>query len=296
MIDKLRAMAIFANVVEHGSFRAAAQHLGLAPSRVSQSVSDLEKELNITLLYRSTRRLSLTAEGELLFESVTRMLQAAESGLDAINLDTSAPSGELRITAPAFVTQTRMMDTFAAFHKRHRNVMLRLNFSDKPRDLIKEGYDVAIRAGWLKNSELMTRNVGSSERLLVASADYVNSQPAIEDPMGLETWDWIHFTVRPGRTDLINTTTGDQITVQCPHRVEVDSANALYELTIRGLGVSMLPEHLVRENIVNGKLVHLFPDWSLKPLNLCAVWPDKSRRQNLTLIFVRFLAENATQL
>ena len=113
MIDKLRAIAIFATVVDQGTFRAAALHLGLAPSRVSETVSELEKDLGVTLLYRSTRQLSLTHEGRLLYEKARDMLASAESGLDAINPAATAPRGSLRIPAPALVTHTGLAAAFA---------------------------------------------------------------------------------------------------------------------------------------------------------------------------------------
>ena len=166
MIDKLRAMAIFAAVVDRGTFRGAAEHLGLAPSRISQAVSNLEKELGITLLYRSTRQLSLTSEGEILYAKVGEMLQAAETGLDAINMLSNQPVGSLRVTAPAFVTQTGMMGLFAEFAKENPKVDLKFNFSDRPRDLIKDGFDVAIRAGFLQDSDMMTRTIGETGRIL----------------------------------------------------------------------------------------------------------------------------------
>ena len=295
MIEKLRSMAIFASVVDQGTFRAAAQHLGLAPSRVSQTVSDLERELGVTLLYRSTRRLALTAEGQILYDKVNQMLQAAETGLDAINILSTQPTGELRVTAPAFVTQTAIMDLFAEFARKYSHVDLKLNFSDQPRDLIKEGFDVGIRAGWLKDSELMSRKIGEVNRLLVASPDYVASKPAPTEPADLEKWDWLHFSMRPDRAELFSEN-GESATVVCNYKIEVDSAYALYEFAIRGMGVTPLPENLVLRAIERGELVHVLPEWSSKALSVHAVWPDRSRRESLTLIFVRFLADNAGQL
>jgi len=295
MIEKLRSMAIFASVVDQGTFRAAAQHLGLAPSRVSQTVSDLERELGVTLLYRSTRRLALTAEGQILYDKVNQMLQAAETGLDAINILSSQPTGELRVTAPAFVTQTAIMDLFAEFARKYSHVNLKLNFSDQPRDLIREGFDVGIRAGWLKDSELMSRKIGEVNRLLVASPDYVASKPEPTEPADLEKWDWLHFSMRPDRAEFFSQN-GETAVVACNYKIEVDSAYALYEFAIRGLGVTPLPESLVKRAFERGELVPVLPDWSSKPLSVLAVWPDRSRRESLTLIFVRFLADHAGQL
>ncbi len=290
MIDKLRSIAIFSSVVDHGSFRGAALHNRLAPSRVSEIVSGLEKELGVTLLYRTTRQLSLTHEGRLLHEKAQDMLTAAEIGIDAVSSTSEAPSGLLRVTAPAFLTQTAMMDAFAAFMRKYPKVEVNLSFSDQTRDLIKDGFDVAIRAGWLVNSEFLTRTIGHIDRTLVASPDYAASKPVPSHPRELESWDWIRFVMRPDQTELTSKT-GQTVMVTGKSNVSVNSANALYEFAIRGVGLSAIPDHLARRGFESGDLVHVLPDWSLHPLGLHAVWPDNSRRENLTSLMVRFLAD-----
>jgi len=288
-------MAIFATVVDRGSFRAAAQYLGLAPSRISQTVSKLESELGVTLLYRSTRQLSLTNEGHILYTKVGEMLQAAETGLDAINQMSNQPTGELRVTAPAFVTQTELMDSLAEFARSNPGITLKFDFSDHSRDLIKDGFDVGIRAGLMQNSDLMSRSIGRANRILVASPDYVASKKAPTHPRELELWDWVHFTMRPERTEMTSDT-GESASVPINIRVEVDSAFALSEFAVRGLGLTSLPENLASRGIKRGELVRVMPEWSIAPLNFYALWPDRSRRESLTLIFIRFLASKATSL
>lgn len=289
MIDKLRRIAIFSSVVDQGSFRAAARHLGLAPSRVSQSVSDLEKEIGVTLLYRSTRHLSLTQEGRILHEQARAMLAAAEIGLDAINPLSTQPAGLLRISAPAFVTQTDLMDDFAEFAKAHPNVSLDLHFTDQQHDIIKDGFDLAIRAGWPQDSDLRSRKIGRTDRHLVASPDYVAARPAPDHPNDLKDWDWIRFIMRADKADFISRD-GTAASVSGKYRVTVNSAAALYEFAVRGLGVSAIPDHLAKRGYDRGELVQILPEWSLQPLGIYAIWPDKSRRENLTTLFVRFLS------
>ena len=289
MIDKLRGIAIFSTVVDQGSFRAAASHLGLAPSRVSEIVSALERELGVTLLYRSTRQLSLTHEGRLLHSTAQDMLGAVETGLDAINPLTKEPSGALRITAPAFVTQTDLMNTFSEFAAAYPKVDLDFHFSDHPSDMIKDGFDVAIRAGWLEDSALLTRKIGHAERLLVASPDYVAARPAPAHPRDLESWDWIRFVMRPDQTELTSAA-GETVSVTGASRISVNAAEALYAFAVQGFGLTAIPEHLACRGFDRGELVHVLPPWSLRPLGLHVVWPDQSRRANLTTLFVRYLA------
>lgn len=290
MIDKLRNIAVFSTVVRQGSFRAAALHLGLAPSRISEIVSQLERDLSVTLLYRSTRQLSLTTEGRLLHDAAQDMLRTVETGLDAINPLSAEPTGALRVTAPAFVTQTELMETFSRFARAYPGVNLDFHFSDHPSDVIKDGFDVAIRAGWLEDSELLSRRIGHSDRLLVASPDYVASKLVPTSPTDLEDWHWIRFVMRPDQTQMTSPD-GAVVSVTGKSHISVNSADALYEFAARGLGLTVIPEHLACRGFQRGDLVHVLPHWSLKPLGLFAVWPDQSRRENLTMLFVRFLAD-----
>ena len=289
MIDKLRSIAVFAAVVDQGTFRGAAQHLGLAPSRVSEIVSDLERDLGVTLLYRSTRRLSLSSEGRTLYHKAQDMMAAAAHGLDAINPSSKEPVGTLRVTLPAFTAQTNLMDAIAGFSKTYPRVELILDFTDTTRDLIKDGFDVGIRAGWLKDSDLLTRNIGTAERLLVASPAYLKTHPQLRHPSDLEALDWIGFTARPNQTILTHAQQGEA-KVTTRSTVYVSSADALYEMSMRDLGVTAIPESLANRGIARGDLVQLLPDWHLMPLGLHAVWPGQSRRENLTTLFVRALA------
>ncbi len=292
MIDKLRSIAIFATVVDQGSFRGAAQHLGLAPSRISEVVSQLEAELGVTLLYRTTRQLSLTHEGRLLHQKAQDMLAAAEMGLDQIGPTARIPTGSLRVSAPAFISQTKLMDTFAKFAIEHPHVDIDFQFSDRRADLIKDGFDIAIRAGWLEDSELMSRTIGHTDRFLVASPKYSESRNTPTTPSDLEEWDWIRFAMRPDQTDLTSND-GELVSVVGKSNVTVNSAEALYEFAARGLGVTAIPEHLACRGFDRGELVHVLAHWKLKPLGLYAVWPSQSRRENLTTLFVRFMVDNS---
>ncbi|MEM7290294.1 MAG: LysR family transcriptional regulator [Pseudomonadota bacterium] len=292
MIDKLRAIAIFSTVVDQGTFRAAALHLGLAPSRVSQTVSDLEKDLGVTLLYRSTRRISLTHEGSLLHNKAQEMLAAADEGLDAINPLSTEPAGHLRISLPAFITQTDLMDGFASFAKTYPKVSLDFHFIDQRLDLIKDGFDVAIRAGWLEDSEFLSRKIATMDRLLVASPDYISNKEKPKHPSDLEDWDWVRFAIRSDKTELTSAN-GETVAVSGQFQVSVNSADALYECAVRGLGVTTIPEHLACRGFARGELEHILPEWSLRALGVYAVWPDQSRRENLTLSFVRFMSGSA---
>lgn len=290
MIDNMRSMTIFATVVDRGSFRAAAQYLSLSPSWVSEAVSKLEKDTGVQLLYRSTRHLSLTLEGSHLYEEAKVMLGAAERGLDAIKPLSKEPTGLLRVTLPAFVTQTPLMDTIQHFVETFPRIKLNLDFTDSPRNLIKDGIDVGIRVGWLEDSELRIRKIGQSHRMLVVSTDHAARRKTPEHPSDLQDWDWIGFTHRGNHTELTSEA-GETIKIQEQSAVTANSADAVFQLLKRGIGVTPLPETLARAGIERGDFVHLLPSWTLEPLSLYAVWPNRALRENLTSLFVNFILD-----
>ncbi|SIO07255.1 LysR family transcriptional regulator [Vannielia litorea] len=290
MIEHLRHMAIFARVVDEGSFRAAAKAIGLAPSRVSETVSELEAYLGVTLLYRTTRKIALTNEGRMFYARVAEMLRSAESGLNELNALSLDPVGALRVSMPAFMSSSSLATAIAEFARRHPQVALSLSFTDGRTDLLHDGFDVNIRAGWLDDSSMMSRKLGESARALVAGAGYAASRPRPGHPSEMEDWDWLRYKHRSDATTF-HGPAGDTVKVVGQSRLEADSIDALYHFTCQNLGATVLPEHLAARGEAEGKLVRLLPDWQLVPLGFFAVWPDTSRRESLTLLFVRFVAE-----
>ena len=283
-------MAIFARVVDEGSFRAAAKAIGLAPSRVSETVSELETFLGVTLLYRTTRKIALTNEGRMFYARVAEMLRSAENGLNELNALSLDPVGALRVSMPAFMSSSALATAIAEFVRRHPQVALSVAFTDGRTDLLEDGFDVTIRAGWLDDSSMMSRKLGESERALVVGAGYAASRPRPRHPAEMEDWDWLRYKHRPETTTL-HGPGGKTVKVLGQARLEVDSIDALYHFTCQNLGATVLPEHLAARGEAEGKLVRLLPDWRLIPLGFFAVWPDTSRRESLTLLFVRFVAE-----
>lgn len=295
MIDHLKHMAIFARVVDEGSFRGAAKSFGLAPSRISATVSELENYLGVTLLYRTTRSLSLTEKGRQFHKQVKEMLSAVETGLDGLNQHSEEPVGALRIAVPAFVATSGISTAIAGFLRAYPQVALTVSYSDQQVALVEGGFDVSIRVGWLADSSMMSRKLGEGERVLVASAAYAAARSTPVQPKDLDSWEWLRLTQAPDRTELTNAR-GQKTVIAGQSRAQVDNADALCHLTRQGLGVAILPLHMVREDLAAGQLVRLLPDWRPKPLGYYAVWPDASRRESLTKLFVKHLTESETLL
>lgn len=290
MIDHLKHMAIFARVVDEGSFRAAAKVIGLSPSRISETVSDLEQYLGVTLLNRTTRKIALTNEGRMFYGRVVDMMRSAETGLNELNALSLEPVGALRISLPAFLSGGPLTTAVAAFAKLHPNVAFSVVYSDNRLGLVEDGFDMNIRVGWLDDSSMMSRKLGAGERVLVAGTGYAANRPTPQRPKDLEDWDWIRYRNRSDTTTFTSPN-GVEESVTGNAQIEVDSIDALYHVALQDIGVTILPSFLAKQGEEAGAFVRLLPGWTLRPLGIYAVWPDKSRRESLTLLFVRFLAE-----
>ncbi len=290
MIDHLKQMAIFARVVSNGSFRAAAKDVGLAPSRISETVSELEAYLGVTLLYRTTRKITLTNEGRIFYARVVDMMQSAEAGLNDLNALSMEPVGALRISLPAFLAAGPLSTAIATFARRYPQVALSVAYSDQPVGLIEDGFDLNVRVGWLEDSSMMSRKLADGQRYLVAGTDYAQGRKTPNRPADLEDWDWIRYQQRADTTEFTSPS-GQTEKVTGQAQIEVDSVEALYHIATQNMGATILPSFLAERGIASGALVRLLPEWSLRPLGIYAVWPDSSRRESLTLLFVRYLAE-----
>lgn len=288
MIDQLRQIAIFAKTVDHGSFRAAAQALQLSPSVVSHHVSQLEQQLGVALLYRSTRKLSLTSHGEQLLAAAREMIDAAESGLFAVANQSRQLSGELRVTMPAVLAQSELVDRVAAFTNANPNVRLNLDFSDLRREIISDGIDVAIRMGWLRDSALKARKLFDVDRKLVAARSYLKTRPDPASPQDLAGWNWVSLTQVPMKPEF-RKASQKSVRLRPDSRVSVNDAHALYRLSYAGAGLAILPAFLAGAGISAGVLQHVLPDWNVDSVGVFAVWPPNAPKEGLTAQFIDFL-------
>ncbi len=297
MIDELRALAIFAKTVETGSFRAAAKELKLSPSVISHHVSQLEERLGVTLLYRSTRHLSLTQEGENLFTAAKAMMVAAESGLNTITHQSSEPLGKLNITVPAVLTRSSLVKNIAAFAQTYPKITLSISFTDVQQDLIREGIDLAIRIGDLKDSTLKAKRLFDMKRKLIVAPNYLANRKPAHKPQDLIDWDWIGLKMRPNYKKLINKT-GKTFQINFQPKIIVDSVDAVCQLAVTGLGLATPPAFLVEEDIRHGRLVDPLPAWGIDSLAVYAVWPPNACKESLTFRLIEFLEkqENTHQL
>jgi DNA-binding transcriptional LysR family regulator len=273
MIDELRSMAIFAETIKQGSFRSAAKVLKLSPSVVSYQVSQLEEFVGTALIYRSTRKLSLTSEGTILYQYAINMIQAAQQGLNQISLEKPELRGTLTVTLPSALIKSNISNKIAKFSTIHPLLNFRLFYTDERKNLIHEGIDLAFRAGSMSDSNLKSKRIGEINRKLVCSYDYWKDSIPPTSPDNLTTWKWIKLDMLPNHRTLINSA-GVKCEINFESNISVNSVEAMTQLCINGAGIATPPDYLIEKEIENNTLIELLPNWQVEPIPLYAVWPN----------------------
>ncbi|MDQ8021479.1 MAG: LysR family transcriptional regulator [Moraxellaceae bacterium] len=274
MIDDIRALVVFGKVAELLSISRAAEQLGLSPATVSAQLGKLEDSLGVPLLYRNTRRLSLTEHGAALQETTRAMSALYAQGMAELRQQAPATalSGTLRIAAPAvLINCTPFMAAMAGFFAAHPALRVEVDFSDRRADLIGEGLDVAFRIGELPDSGLRARPVFRLERVVVAAPALLAGVPALEHPAALAGLPWIGLSMRPQARVFVGPQ-GERVEVRCPPRITTDNVEAAMRFASQGLGLAAPPRDLFARQPA-GTLQPVLPDWSLEPLDVQAVWP-----------------------
>ncbi|MGH1480698.1 MAG: LysR family transcriptional regulator [Geminicoccales bacterium] len=296
MIDRLRQMAIFAKTIDHSSFRGAARELRLSPSVVSHHISQLEEHLGVALLYRSTRKLTLTPEGERLLAATRKMLEAVEGELLELSVSASVPSGELRLTVPSVLSQSRFTDAIAAFSMAYPRVRLSLDFSDLRRELIEDGFDIAIRMGFGGKDSTTSRVLFRVKRRLVASTRYLSTRPSVSEPNQLLDWDWLQLTPVRNIPVMFQRPGSGQVTIKPKAHIFSNDAQALYRLACAGAGLAIVPEFLATDDIAAGRVECVLPNWEPKGIDVFAVWPSNAPKNGLIRLILEELSRSQQEI
>ena len=270
-IDRLRRMALFTQVVRHGSFSAAARAQDLATSALSAAVSQLEEELGIRLLNRTTRRLSLTEAGQGFYDKCVVMVASAEAAEEWVAEQSSEISGRLRVSAAADVAERLVLPALAPLAERYPKLLLDLQVTDQIVNMAEQSIDLSIRSGWLRDSSLVARKLADFQEVLVAAPSYLDrhGQPTIPDQ--LREHRIIGFSRFTEPTTLVLKNNDGSIRVVMAAAAITDSVNMLRGLALNGLGLARLPRPTVQADLASGLLQELLPDWSLPGAGVYAV-------------------------
>lgn len=290
MIDNLRYVAVFTRVVKEGSFSAAARSLGIAPSRVSESVSKLESYVGVTLFNRSTRKITLTSEGRRLYEHTSGILEGAERGLNELRATKSVPKGALRISVPTYLLSSQLARAIGRFVTLYSQVHVTADFTDQDVYPLADGYDLCIRSGQFEQQGARVRGLGLYERAIFVGREYLANRPKAEHPKDLLEWDWINYR-HSTRSFELESKDGEtlKLSIRDQARLQVDTFDALYAFACLNLGVAVMPVEFAQGGVKEEKLVRLFDEWHFDTARYFAVWPDRTSRESLVSVFVDFL-------
>lgn len=285
-------MAIFARVVDAGSFSAAAADLGLSKSAVSKAVARLEDRLGSRLLNRTTRKLSLTEAGALYYDGCRRMLSEAETADQAVTRLATAPRGRLRVNAPMSFGTLHVAPCLPDFLARFPDLDIDLTLEDRPVDLVKEGYDLAVRIGSLPDSSLVAQRLGPNRRLLCAAPGYLAEQGAPARPEALVDHACLIYSyASEGPLWRFRSAEGE-VQLRLSGRLRINNGDALRAAALAGGGIALLPSFLVGDDLRAGRLLRVLPDWQdAYEAAIHAVYPASRNLSPKVRAFVDFLAE-----
>ncbi len=271
-LDQLRRMALFAMVAREGSFTAVAQQQNIATSAISSAVTQLETELGIRLLHRSTRQLSLTDAGTLFLKRCEAMLFEANSAHEEISQMSGQLAGQLTITASNLEAQSLVLPALAPLLRAHPKLLLNLRVDDHQMDLVANGVDMAIRAGRLADSSLVARPLTGLPEVLVAAPSYVAQYGMVEEIADLAHHRIIAFEpfAQPNQLSLIDER-GAQQTVQLSIGAKTDSVEVVRQLACLGVGIARLPRIAVADALRRGELVQVLRAYRLPAIQIYAV-------------------------
>ncbi|RDI97971.1 LysR family transcriptional regulator [Dyella solisilvae] len=272
----LNRLAIFVALVQAGSFTAAAEALGMTKAMVSQHIARLERELGVTLLLRSTRRMTLTEAGTAFHAACVRILGEAEAAIEQVGRNQDMPSGTLRLTATGDYGTAVVAPALADFMRAHPLLQVDLALSDHVSDLIAERFDLAIRMGRLRDSNLRSARLSSFRQLLVAAPAYLARRGEPRTPAELPGHDWVALALlsSPLRWTF-GAPDGSRRTVRARQVAQANNVAAAHALVLHGAGISVLPDYLVTDDVREGRLVVLLAQYALPECGIYAVYPGK---------------------
>lgn len=272
-MDSLNGFAVFVQVAETRSFVAAGRLLGVSASAVGKSVARLEDRLGVRLFHRSTRSVTLTAEGMLFLERSRRILAEIEAAELELAQSSNAPRGRLRVSLP--LVSSLVLPVLGEFMREYPEIELDLDFTDQMVDVIEDGFDAVVRTGEPNDSRLTARRLGAFRSLLVASPDYLARRGTPRQPADLMQHHCLHYRFpHSGKLEpwALRTMSGET-ELQLPTSMICNNIETRVCFALQGLGIAYLPEFSIREQLADGRLLPLLPDHTERRGVFYVLWP-----------------------
>lgn len=284
----------FVKTVEYGGFAPAGRALGVPKSKLSRRISALEESLGVTLIYRSTRQFNVTEVGNTFLSHCKAMLVEAEAAQEAVEFAHAEPCGTIKLTCPIALLHAHIGPALADFMEKYPKVNIHLEATNRRVDLVAEGVDVAIRVrpAPLENSELILRVLSERDICLLASPSLIEQYKMPANPNELSSWPSLGLgePQHQYKWTLYNTKGGEIIVPHHPRYVTTDMI-ALRHAAIKGIGVVQLPSLMVADQLKEGSLIHLLPNWQPKRDIIHVVYPSRRGLLPAVRALIDFLAQ-----
>jgi len=293
-METLANLQSFVRSAEGGSFSAAARRLALTPAAVSRNVAMLERNIGVRLFHRSTRKLTLTEAGERFLQEIGGSLQTLQAAIEGISAEGGEPAGVLKVSMALTFGLTHLMPLLPAFRARYPHVRPEWHFENRQVDLVAEGYDAAIGAGFDLAPGVISRALAPAHIVAVASPAYLAGRTPPVDPSSLGALDGIAMrSLRTGRIRhwTMRDIDGAEMPATLAETVVVNDPAAMREAALHGLGVALVAVPDVLRELECGALVRLVPRWYADAGSISLYYSNRTLLPAKTRVFVEFVVE-----
>jgi DNA-binding transcriptional LysR family regulator len=288
-LDKFMALRVFARVVEHGGFTAAANRIGQSPSAVTKTIARLEDELGAQLFNRSTRRLRTTDFGQEFYQRCVHILADLEDAEAAIKRGSAVPRGSIRAVVPLSFGRVTLAPELPAFFERYPEISLELHFSDSAVDLIAQGFELAVRTGNITDSRLTTRLLTRGPQVTVAAPRYLERHSEPKTPQELQQHNCLISRFGPEWS--FKGKNGRPFGVRVRGNAVINSGDALREAVVAGTGVAQGTWWLYRKDLERGDVRAILRDYELEGAPVSVLYPPQRHLPVKLRAFIDFLVQ-----
>lgn len=281
----------FVYVAEYESFTRAAKELGISTAQVSRQISALEQRLNIKLLYRTTRKVSLTEEGRVFYQHCRGVLDGLDAAEQAVSNLQAKPQGRIKLTAPVTYGEQQLLPLINDFMVQYREIEVTAFLSNQKLDLVEGGYDLAIRIGKLSDSTMMAKKLSRRTNFVCAAPAYLKKYGIPHSLSDLKqhncllgTRDYWHFI-----EDSSNVDTEKNLRVS--GSVQYNSGHSLVDAALKGLGIVQLPDYYVQKHLASGALVSVLDNYREPEEGIWAIYPHNRHLSPKIRLLVDYLTE-----